>query len=990
MGIIADQFAAAWRDYVTAGVPSSGEHEPVKSEIRDIGPVIEAAIGAGVLGTVGVAYATRAELDADLAHDPDTTGLVYADPVDANNDLYVKTGASGAGAWTLTTSLHDAIEGLAQPFVDDAETARDAAQGYAAQAADAASARVGFVNGASVAVSYVAGTLAAGIANTAAGEYFAIVQEAGAGCYIYHNPDGNTANFVETAWYGDTRSAAVEAYLRRALATAPEGLRFFLSADAGRRFDNQFLPNVMPTAGDPTLNQLPFAWGAFNDRPGSTGAVIVYPAAGQVDGEGGNRAGTATFDADNDIWSWCDALPAGSYRIAARLKLVSGAGDHRFGAYADHDDIVIGAGYAVYTYDLIDFAGGEVGLIGGDAVAGQNSVVAFDYVAIYDLRYVGDALPTPAAELAAMLDAHGKATGSAVGTLDIRPGGGVDFTGAKPVVVPLGPDYIDDVQGFTMGVAVRVSDIPSQGVPASAMAFFYDTLGSGAAGSTDGQIGMSRRDDSPGMPYFTDAPGDSIASARTYMPGKEFVTIFFTQNAVAGAKGFVNGRQVIDAPTDSALAVGFRALLLGAYNGTLDGDHTVNNFEGEIDLAWFADRDFSQAEILRMDRIMRGALEAKGAFSERENSVVVRGDSISDAGEWPNILSRFGDLFPPADFINTSVGGTDLDRWDSIDLPYQQRQISAASQSFKRNHLLLHLGNEGQGSNNYEWSPDNGVTWSHETVFVDSNGNNTTFKQKLIEYIANLKRADPALQVHLMGMTPIATASGIDGGIWGVGSMNRELARLAFHDDVEANLAEYGLASFINTGRGTVRLTGYDGGTLVPTFEAEVPGGSTMGDYATSAGAFPHGRQIGAVVLSAADGAAITVTGAAATFTYQDVGRKLTGDGGNGRILAVNGDGSEATISTVGFVPNARANEPVGATNTETLLRAAFGGVNYAANALTVEADIDNPSASGGTTSYWLSDTLHPGRTGERVIAEQAFGNADLFGVSHIFGSEFL
>lgn len=129
MGTISDQINTAFRDYATAGVASSGAHEVIKSEVREIGPLIEAAIAnAGLGALVDVVYATRAELDADLAYDPDTVALVYGDATDANNDLYIKVGASGAGSWTLTTALHDIIEGLAQPYVDAAEAAQAAAE----------------------------------------------------------------------------------------------------------------------------------------------------------------------------------------------------------------------------------------------------------------------------------------------------------------------------------------------------------------------------------------------------------------------------------------------------------------------------------------------------------------------------------------------------------------------------------------------------------------------------------------------------------------------------------------------------------------------------------------------------------------------------------------------------------------------------------------------------------------------------------------------
>jgi hypothetical protein len=109
MGNIASQFATAFRDFVTDGVASSGPHEVVKGEVRAIGPLIEAALGAVSLGSVDVIKDTRANLNSDLAYAADSVGLVYGDATGANNDLYIKVGASGSGSWTLTTILHDAL-----------------------------------------------------------------------------------------------------------------------------------------------------------------------------------------------------------------------------------------------------------------------------------------------------------------------------------------------------------------------------------------------------------------------------------------------------------------------------------------------------------------------------------------------------------------------------------------------------------------------------------------------------------------------------------------------------------------------------------------------------------------------------------------------------------------------------------------------------------------------------------------------------------------
>lgn len=127
MGTITDSIAAAFRDFVSDGVPSSGLHEPIKADIRALGPLIETAIGnAGLGALVSVTKTTKALLDADLAHAADTVALVYADATDANNDLYVKTGASGAGAWTLTSVLHAAVAAL---FADPLQQAQSWAEG---------------------------------------------------------------------------------------------------------------------------------------------------------------------------------------------------------------------------------------------------------------------------------------------------------------------------------------------------------------------------------------------------------------------------------------------------------------------------------------------------------------------------------------------------------------------------------------------------------------------------------------------------------------------------------------------------------------------------------------------------------------------------------------------------------------------------------------------------------------------------------------------
>lgn len=160
MGTIANQFSTAFRDFVTDGVSSSGAHDVIKEEVRAIGPLVEAALGLVSLASVGVVKQTRALLNADLAHAANTIALVYGDATDANNDLYVKVGGSGSGSWTLTTIIHDVLEGAGKPWADLAEMEADRAQDAANFAEE-----FGGINYAET---------AAGVAATAVGSFFRV------------------------------------------------------------------------------------------------------------------------------------------------------------------------------------------------------------------------------------------------------------------------------------------------------------------------------------------------------------------------------------------------------------------------------------------------------------------------------------------------------------------------------------------------------------------------------------------------------------------------------------------------------------------------------------------------------------------------------------------------------------------------------------------------------------------------------------------------
>lgn len=93
-----------FRDYATDGVPSSGPHDPKKSEIRTLLGQYEQVINA-FTSNGGLIYDTRALLYADLAKDANRMAWVIGDSTAAYNGVYKKVGASGSGSWTRVADL---------------------------------------------------------------------------------------------------------------------------------------------------------------------------------------------------------------------------------------------------------------------------------------------------------------------------------------------------------------------------------------------------------------------------------------------------------------------------------------------------------------------------------------------------------------------------------------------------------------------------------------------------------------------------------------------------------------------------------------------------------------------------------------------------------------------------------------------------------------------------------------------------------------------
>lgn len=136
MGKISDSFGNAFRDYIAAGVPASGPHEPVKAEIRALGTLVDTTIGAAAAGVTTLP--TTAARDTFYATEANRAKLVYVNnnngsATDPANGVYEYVG----GAARLAQSFYAGVATVVQPLVDDAEDAADRAELAALQAADA-------------------------------------------------------------------------------------------------------------------------------------------------------------------------------------------------------------------------------------------------------------------------------------------------------------------------------------------------------------------------------------------------------------------------------------------------------------------------------------------------------------------------------------------------------------------------------------------------------------------------------------------------------------------------------------------------------------------------------------------------------------------------------------------------------------------------------------------------------------------------------------
>ena len=857
----------------------------------------------------------------------------------SNSNLSMVYDNSGANSLVVIFSQ----ENLISAFQNQAE--ENSSNG------DAAKIFVNFILDSSVSVSGVYSDMSVGVESVELLEYYAVPQKNGSGCYIFQKVEGGS-NYIEVAYFNAQDFLSQENILREQLADAPENLAGFWTSVASRKYDGRVLINLL---GDvpPTLNTIPRAWGAFNDQTGSTSPDVVLFDGNVTDALGNQQSSLLTFDNANDVFAVADAgvYSDGNLRIVASLKSNTGDTDYRIGGgTVNSGEIDITGAWAEYVHEF-DYVStnGTIGIRGSNTSAGQSGSVNLGRLGVYD-GFGGLTLPTAQEELTAQLALHAKPSGSKSGKLKFDDTIGLITTDQAGLKIPL-TLHSYTPESFTIGVSIRCDSIDEgTGVIQNALAFAYTS--NAELHATDAQIAVSSRNDqSGGRAYFTGESGASLKVSQTKMVGNGWHNLTYSQRNDGKTFATIDGVE-IELGTEPALEP-VKDLIVGAYNRVIDGDIHNNNFEGAIDFIYFSNGSLTSGEILRMNKISDQAILRAGAYINRNFFFVMGGDSISDGGEWTSILAGWDSLRPKFNGTIEAVGGTDLENWNAgTRFENIQSMLSQAASGFDNPVFLMHLGNEGTTGGINGWLNSDG-TYSHTREFT-LNGETTTWREQVSLFVQNLKRVHPSVRVVCMGII----ANGSNGDLYSESSINYDIARRACMSDIKENLSYFGFDAVIDTGLGTEVLNGINESDLAPEIE---PGGSRMGNYRQAAACRSYSRNLtSAVTLSATNGSSFTATSDPGTFSWQDVYRRLAvSDTESAEIIAVNADGSEATLSTDGFVPNQDSSETDAFIASHTIAYNGFMSLNYTSG-LTVK----------NALGPFLTDGLHPHQSGAYMIAQ--------------------
>lgn len=268
MPSIVNQAAEAFRDFEVDGLPSSGPHEPVKSQIRAIFPFIESALAdIGLAATLAAAFPTVDDMNSSSdAFDVGDLALVYLDDGSPPADgIYVFT--AGSPAWEATNWVSPgAVLELCLAAQAAAEAAEAAAAGSASAAAGSATAASGSATAASGSATAASGaaTAASGSETAAAGS-----ATAASGSATAASGSATAAAGSATGASGSATAAAGSATAAAGSATAASGSATAAAASAASALNSVTRVSLFP---DPW-----FTWSGGNASARAKGFLLYSP-----------------------------------------------------------------------------------------------------------------------------------------------------------------------------------------------------------------------------------------------------------------------------------------------------------------------------------------------------------------------------------------------------------------------------------------------------------------------------------------------------------------------------------------------------------------------------------------------------------------------------------------------------------------------------------------------------------------------------------------
>lgn len=815
-------------------------------------------------------------------------------------------------------------------------------------------------------------TLASAYALTPIGETFYLQQTNGTGVYeCVRTTTGH--QFVGVQWYSSRLRVAGTSTNRDTMTPRVSGALFEIWGRDALKWDLRVVPNCLATA-DPTLNLL---LDPFNplDEVGSTPTREPNTAT-TTDSAGTNYAlkVTATAQAQQLTFNRTSyGLPTDTYRLRTEhifLGGVSGAAaSWRLGNNSSSGFLVsAGASWATTTGTLTNFANAfDLGF--ASATSNTDGVVAIANVGIYDSIAGDDALlPTFAQELAAQKAGHMKRDLSYAGTFSLTNYNSinVDGTNSGAHLITVDPAGISLTSGYTLMGWFEPTEVSALTQP---IAYGFDNHASfadGASGSTHGQIGVygTLGANTTGTAtrlgkLFMQPNSAALASTPCplhYFPnqGKKSIALVMSPNgdgSTATHKVYINGIPLtITAAQAFVTAPRVARMLVGAWNASSERRKTLNGWKGNVNGLQLFPRALSDAEVLQQEQYMIEQLRLDGdSPAVRKACFIFEGDSrTAFSPSWAFHISDCTNLNPRLDAFNVAVGGTGMGgayyTFVGGVVTYSARytamlaKLAAAASTYEKVVVVVSIG-----TNEYQGATDPPHPWG-----TDGSGY-PAWRTDYINYIASLKAVAPNVEVWHCTLAPVINV----GGTNMTTQVQVETVRHAYNDDMRANYRSYGIDRIIELGLGTERMTGV--GVFTPE---TIPGGRVMNDWRYCNGSMTT-PQVGSgnrspsttLTLSAASGTAITATaGAAGTFLYHDVARKIVaGAGGYGIITAVSADGLTATLDTSNLVPTAWTGEPAIVTTRDTVTRGTgYDATSYISGAWSIRGNGERWNASDG------------------------------------------